>query len=192
MTAITTAEREEAPAGARQWFLRLLLGILFLILGFVVLGYDDRSLTVVSIIFGVSFVMTGLSWLLIAGRVDELRGFWIVAGLLALGAGVAAFVYPDETLKTLSLFLGWFLLLGGIVQFLTAVTDRDREGWWLGVAFGVVQLGLGAWAVGETDRSLVLLTTLVGVYCVLKGIYELVLALRLRRRTHALQITAGP
>ena len=177
---ITTTEREETFAASRHWFLKLLVGVLFLVLGFVVLGYDDRSLTVLSIFVGVSFLMTGLSWFLIAVLVDELKGFWIVAGLLASGAGIAVFVYPDETLKVISLFLGWFLLLGGIVHFLIAVTNRDREGWWLGVVFGIVQFGLGAWAVGETERSLALLMTLVGVYCVIKGIYEMIVALQLR------------
>ena len=186
MLMITVEEREQAFAAARRWGLKLLVGILFLVLGFVVLGYDDRSLTVLSIFIGVSFLMTGLSWFLVAAEVDELKGFWIVGGLVAVGAGIAAFAYPGETLKVLSLFLGWFLLLAGIIQFLVAVTNRDREGWWLGVLVGIVLFGLGAWAVGETDRSLTLLTTLVGVYCIIKGIYEMIVALQLRRLKHEL------
>jgi uncharacterized membrane protein HdeD (DUF308 family) len=181
MVVLTTLEREEALAMTRQWGLRLIVGILFLILGFVVLGYDDRSLTVLSIFIGVSFLMTGLSWFLVAGLVDELRGFWVVGGLLAVGGGIAAFAYPDETLKILSLFLGWFLLLAGFIQFIAAVTNRDRDGWWLGLVVGIVLFGLGAWAVGETDRSIVLLTTLVGVYCIIKGMYDVIVALQFRR-----------
>ncbi len=179
--SLTSSQREAALAATRLWGLTLLVGIFFLVLGFIILGYDDRSLTALSIFMGVSFLMTSLTWFVFAAVVDELKWFWVIGALLALGGGIVAFVYPDETLKILSLILGWFLLLTGIVQFIAALTNRDREGWWLNLLVGVVMFGLGAWAVGETDRSLTLLTTLVGVYCVLKGILDILIALRQRR-----------
>ena len=181
MIATTATEREAALAASRRWYLRLFVGVLFLVLGFIVLGYVQRSVAVLSIFIGVSFALTGLSWLVIAALVEEARVFFLVVGLLALGASLAAFVYPDETLRVLSLFLGWFLLLGGIVHFVLAVTHRDQEGWWLGVVFGALQFGLGAWAVGETERSVVLFATLIGIYCVVKGVFELIGAFELRR-----------
>jgi uncharacterized membrane protein HdeD (DUF308 family) len=161
--------------------------VLFLVFGFIVFGYDERSVAVLSIFIGVSFALTGLSWLLIAALVEEVRVFFLVIGLLALGGSIAAFVWPDETLKILSLMLGWFLLLGGIAQFALAVMQRDREGWWLGVVFGVLQFGLGAWALGETERSVVLFATLIGIYCVVKGVFELIAGFELRRVKHRLE-----
>jgi uncharacterized membrane protein HdeD (DUF308 family) len=181
MAALPPPERDFTLATARLWGVTFAIGVLFLILGFVILGYDERSLTVLSIFIGISFLMTSMTWFLLAAVVDELKWFWVVSALLAFGGAIVAFAYPDETLKVLSLILGWFLLLTGIVQFLVALTNRDREGWWLNLLVGIILFGLGAWAVGETDRSLVLLTTIVGVYCVLKGILEIVLALSQRR-----------
>jgi uncharacterized membrane protein HdeD (DUF308 family) len=180
-TALPPPERDFTLATARLWGVTFAIGVLFLILGFVILGYDDRSLTVLSIFIGISFLMTSMTWFLLAAVVDELKWFWVVSALLAFGGAIVAFAYPDETLKVLSLILGWFLLLTGIVQFQVALTNRDREGWWLNLLAGIILFGLGAWAVGETDRSLVLLTTIVGVYCVLKGILEILLALSQRR-----------
>ena len=187
MIATTAAEREALRDVSRRWYLRILVGVLFLVFGFIVFGYDERSVAVLSIFIGVSFALTGLSWLLIAALVEEVRVFFLVIGLLALGGSIAAFVWPDETLKILSLMLGWFLLLGGIAQFALAVMQRDREGWWLGVVFGVLQFGLGAWALGETERSVVLFATLVGIYCVVKGVFELIAGFELRRLKHRLE-----
>ena len=187
MITTTAAEREALRDVSRRWYLRILVGVLFLVFGFIVFGYDERSVAVLSIFIGVSFALTGLSWLLIAALVEEVRVFFLVIGLLALGGSVAAFVWPDETLKILSLMLGWFLLLGGIAQFALAVMQRDREGWWLGVVFGVLQFGLGAWALGETERSVVLFATLVGIYCVVKGVFELIAGFELRRLKHRLE-----
>lgn len=187
MIATTAAEREALRDVSRRWYLRILVGVLFLVFGFIVFGYDERSVAVLSIFIGVSFALTGLSWLLIAALVEEVRVFFLVIGLLALGGSIAAFVWPDETLKILSLMLGWFLLLGGIAQFALAVMQRDREGWWLGVVFGVLQFGLGAWALGETERSVVLFATLIGIYCVVKGVFELIAGFELRRLKHRLE-----
>ena len=187
MIATTAAEREALRDVSRRWYLRILVGVLFLVFGFIVFGYDERSVAVLSIFIGVSFALTGLSWLLIAALVEEVRVFFLVIGLLALGGSIAAFVWPDETLKILSLMLGWFLLLGGIAQFALAVMQRDREGWWIGVVFGVLQFGLGAWALCETERSVVLFATLVGIYCVVKGVFELIAGFELRRLKHRLE-----
>lgn len=165
---------------ARLWWVPLLSGILLLVLGFVVLSYSVQSLVVLSIFIGVSFVMTGFSWLALATVVDELRWFWIVGGILALVAGVVAFVYPGETLRVLALVIGWFLLVAGILDIVSSLVNREVDGWWLGLAQGVVMLGLGAWAAGENDRSVILLVTIVGVFCLLRGINDIVVAFRLK------------
>jgi len=58
--------------------------------------------------------------------------------------------------------------------------NRHVDGWWLGLAQGIVMLGLGAWAAGEDDRSVILLVTIVGVFCLIRGISDIVVAFRLR------------
>lgn len=186
---LSGSERDALLAEARGWGLRLFWAVLFLILGFIILGYDAQSATVLSIFFGVSFLLSSVTWFLTAAVATEGRGFWVVGGVLGLVAAIVAFAYPDETLRVLSLLLGWFLLLGGLVQLVGALTHRDRELWWISLVFGIVLFGLGAWAVGETDRSLALLATIVGVYCVLKGVLEALVALRLRRLKHELEST---
>jgi uncharacterized membrane protein HdeD (DUF308 family) len=186
LVEFTDPEREAILVAARRWWLHLFGSVLFLILGFIILGYDSDSLTVLSIFFGVSFLLSSLTWFLAASVADEGRWFWIIGGLLGFVAAIVAFAYPDETIRVLSLLLGWFLLLAGLVQLIGALAHRDRELWWVSLIFGIILFGLGAWAVGETDRSVALLTTIVGIFCVLKGVMDAVVALRLRRLKHAL------
>jgi uncharacterized membrane protein HdeD (DUF308 family) len=181
VVVVSVPDREALLASARQWWLRILAGVLFLILGFVILGYDTRSLVVLSVFLGVSFLLSALTWFLVASVADEFRGVWIAGGVLGLACGILAFAYPDETLRVLSLLLGWFLLLGGLVHTIGALMNRDRELWWMSLVFGIILFGLGAWSVGETDRSVIVLATIVGVYCVLKGILELVAGVRMHR-----------
>lgn len=172
---------QEAQAVSRLWGVNLVVGILYLILGFIVLSFDTTSLTVVSILIGVSFIFTGLAWFFLAAVVPELRWFWVIGGVLAIVAGVIAIAYPDETLRILSLIVGWFLLIAGILDVVLALTNRDREYWWMTLIAGAVMFGLGAWAVREPNRSIVLLLAIVGVYCIIRGVSEIVQALQLRK-----------
>lgn len=172
---------QEVNAAARFWPVGLVVGILYLILGFVVLSYEATSLTLVSILIGVSFVFTGITWVVLMPRVaPTLKWFWLIAGTLAIIAGIVAFAYPDESLRVLSLIVGWTLLLTGLLDAIVALTHRAYEYWWLSLIAGLAMFALGAWAVRETERSVVLLLTIVGVYCLIRGIIEIVGAFRLR------------
>lgn len=172
--------RELLATVARLWWLYLITGILLLVLGFVVLSYDAKSLAMTSILIGVSFLVTGMGWLVTGLTMDEGKGWVITGGILGLVAGLVAFVYPGETLLALALIVGWYLLVAGIVEVVQSFLHRDRELWWLGLVTGIVMLGLGAWAVREDDRSVLLLVTIVGVFCVLRGIRDLITAFALR------------
>lgn len=183
---------QDARAAASLWPVGLVAGILYLILGFIVLSYDATSLSLVSILIGVSFMFTGITWLVLLPRVmPDLKWFWIVAGILAIVAGIVAFAYPDESLRVLSLIVGWTLLLSGLLDAISALASRDYEYWWLSLIAGLVMFGLGAWAVRETERSVVLLLTIVGVYCLVRGITEIVRAFRLRQVKQELTAPEG-
>jgi uncharacterized membrane protein HdeD (DUF308 family) len=183
----TVSDRELALGVSRLWGLQLFLGILFVILGFVVLSYDADSVTITAILIGVSFCFTGLSWIVIGLMTREMRWWYIVGGVLALIAGIIAFVHPYDTLAVLGLILGWFLLVVGILDVIVSLTNRDRDLWWLGLVTGIVMFGLGAWAVREDNRTVLLLVTIVGVYCLLRGILMMITAFELRKIKKELQ-----
>jgi uncharacterized membrane protein HdeD (DUF308 family) len=177
---LTPAQRDVAETVSRYWWLNLITGILFLILGFIVLSYDADSLLTVSILIGVSFVFTGVAWLFMAGHVPDMKWWYIVGGILAIIAGIITFAYPDETLVVLGLLLGWFLLIAGVIDVVVSLTNRDRDLWWLGLIQGIIMFVLGVWAAGEDNRSVFLLLTLTGIFCVIRGIGEIVAAFGLR------------
>ncbi len=180
-------DREVLAETSRLWGLLLVSGVLFLILGFVVLSYDTESLAVTSILLGLAFIMGGLSQFALASVAQSWRWLWILGGVIGLAAGVVAFAYPGETLVVLGLLLGWFLLVSGIVHVVFAMTNRDVDGWWLGLISGAIEIGLGAWAAGNPDRSVLLLITIVGIFCVIRGVVDIVRAFRLRKIRHELR-----
>jgi uncharacterized membrane protein HdeD (DUF308 family) len=178
---------EAIALAARLWWIQLISGILFLVLGFVVLSYDVDSLVMTAILIGVSFLFTGISWIVRGSQMDELKWWFIGGGIAALIAGIIAFAYPDRTLLVLGLITGWFLLVAGIIDIVSSLANRDRDLWWLGLVTGIVMFGLGAWAVREDERTVLLLVTIVGVYCLLRGVGDLVAAFQLRKVKKELQ-----
>ncbi len=184
---LTPYERGAAEATSRLWWLGLITGILFLILGFIVLSYDADSLTTVAILIGVAFIFTGVSWLVGASQVPELKWWFIIGGILALIAGIITFAYPSKTLLVLGLLLGWFLLVAGVVDIVVALMHRHHDLWWLTLLQGIIMFALGVWAAGEDDRSVFLLLTLTGVFCVIRGIGEIITAFGLRSVKHDLR-----
>ena len=184
---LSSAERESAKAVSSLWWLMLVTGILFLILGFIVLSYSTTSLATVSILIGISFLFTGVTWLIAGFMYQEMRWWYLIGGALGVIAGIIAFAYPSETLTVLGLLLGWFLLVAGVVDVTVALMNRHTEHWWLTLIQGLIMLVLGVWAAGEDNRSVFLLLTLTGIFCVIRGIGEIIAAFALRKVKHELQ-----
>jgi uncharacterized membrane protein HdeD (DUF308 family) len=104
-----------------------------------------------------------------------------VVGVVALGAGVIAFAWPDATFIVLAAIIGWYLLFRGTFDIVTALsTRREDDLWWVLLAAGIAQVLVAFWAVGYEGRSIVLLVVWVGATGLARGITDIVLAFRLR------------
>jgi uncharacterized membrane protein HdeD (DUF308 family) len=175
-----------------SWWLFLLIGILWILFGMFVLSYNVGSLLALAVFAGVTFLMTGITQIMSAGRAHSWRWLWLVGGALSILAGILAFVWPGRTLLVLAGILAWFLVFKGIVDIVGALSAHGRPYWWLGLILGVVELLLGIWAAGYPGRSLFVFVNLVGVYAIFYGFTELFAAFDLRGLGHRLDRTPPP
>ncbi len=172
--------RDALRGVASSWWLFLILGVLWILFGMFVLSYNVGSLLALAVFAGVTFLMTGITQIMSAGRAHEWRWLHLVGGALSIIAGILAFVWPGRTLLVLAGILAWFLVFKGIVDTVAALSAHGRPYWWLGLILGVVELLLGIWAAGYPGRSLFVIVNLVGVYAVFYGFTELFAAFDLR------------
>jgi uncharacterized membrane protein HdeD (DUF308 family) len=174
-------ERAVAQAYASTWWLFLVVGILWLLLGFFILSLRPGSITAVAILISIAFWLGGFAQFAVA---MVLQGGWrvvaIVGGVLAIGAGIATIVWPGPTILVLAEFVAWYLLIRGIFDVVIALTHTHVHAWWLGLVSGVIGIALGAWAIGNPDRTVLLLVTIIGIWAVVKGVVDLVSAFRFR------------
>ncbi|MFN8027201.1 MAG: DUF308 domain-containing protein [Acidimicrobiia bacterium] len=180
-------ERAVAQAYASTWWLFMIVGILWLLLGFFILSLRPGSITAVAIIISIAFWLGAFAQFAVA---TVLQGGWrvfaIITGIVAIGAGIATIVWPGPTLVVLSVFVAWYLLIRGIFDVVIALSHTHVHGWWLGLVSGVIGIGLGAWAIGNPDRSVLLLVTIIGIWAIVKGVVDLVSAFRFRDLKKAL------
>jgi uncharacterized membrane protein HdeD (DUF308 family) len=179
--------RDAIRGVTRNWWLFLILGVLWILFGMFVLSYNVGSLLALAIFAGVTFIMTGINQILSFGRVEGgWRWLYLVGGVLSILAGIIAFVWPGRTLLVISVVLAWFLVFKGIVDIIAAFSNHGRPWWWMTLILGILELLLGIWAAGYPGRSLIVFVNLVGIYAIFYGFTEVFAAFDLRGLGHRL------
>lgn len=122
---------------------------------------------------------------------SNVGNWWLLAlkGLFAIIVGVLIFVRPIEALLGITLFIGIMALLGGVALIAYSISNRKHlEEWgWL-LAEGIFDILIGIAIVGYPAFSALLLTSLLGVWFILSGIFQLIYYSRLRRRAANRQV----
>jgi uncharacterized membrane protein HdeD (DUF308 family) len=169
------------------WWLLLITGIAWMLVGLIVLRFDYTSVSAISILFGFVAIAAGVIEI---GVTMLANGWWkLLSGLLAvafIASGVISFIHPGDTFVALAAIISFFLVFAGTYDIITAISARHEiEVWWLQLVGGIIELGLGFWAAGYYGRSAVLLVAWVAAFATVRGVRDIVLAFRVRQLQHA-------
>ena len=112
------------------------------------------------------------------------RHWWVflVRGLVAIAFGLLALFYPAATLVTFILFYGIFALVDGVFAVVSAIRGREGMGsrWWLALV-GVLGICAGLVTYFWPGITALALLTVIGVWALVYGIFEIIGAIRLRK-----------
>jgi uncharacterized membrane protein HdeD (DUF308 family) len=186
MTAVPAPERMLARA-LPPWWLLLITGIGWTIVGVIILRFDYTSVTAISILFGCVALAAGALEIV---NIMAAAGWWkllyIALALIFIIAGIVAFIHPGDTFRALAAVMSFFLIFAGTFNIIFSIAARHEiEVWWLQLVAGIVELLLGFWAAGYYGRSAVLLIAWVAAYALIRGVTDIVGAFRIRRAQHA-------
>lgn len=164
----------------RHWWLPILIGVLWLVYGFVVLSANTASIAAVSLLFGFGFIAGGIIEFAVASVVVIWRWLHIIAGIISIIAGITSVVWPGETFVVIAAILGWYLLFDGVFQIVSSISARVvTDLWWLGLILGAAEIAIAVWAMGYTGRSVALLLVWVAVAAIGRGISNITIGLTL-------------
>jgi uncharacterized membrane protein HdeD (DUF308 family) len=180
----TDAGTREALKGiSRLWWLWIVFGLAWVVVGLVILQFDDASITTVGVIVGVMFLASGFQQFVVGSLAD--RGGWLfyVFGVLFLIAGVIALMSPEDTFNALADILGFLFLLVGIFWILQAFAAREiSDLWWVGLISGILMVILAFWTGGQFFiEKQYLLLVFSGIWALMHGFIDLVRAFEVKK-----------
>lgn len=108
----------------------------------------------------------------------ELRrsGWDIVLGILLTIVGLVVLINAAIATTVSVLFLGWMLLIAGIVGLAAAFFLIGKGGFWSAALTGILLGVLGLFFLRNTEAAIVTLTLIAGVVFLVSGIGRLMLA----------------
>ena len=165
----------------RMWWLFLVTGIAWVIVSFMVLGFDPTTPATIGYLAGFVLIAVGVNEFVELGFAEGWKWVHGVLGAIFVVTGIMALMSPFQTFGILALLVGWYLLVKGIVTLILSILARHvLPLWGLGLAAGIVEMVVGVWAIGYPGRSAWLLVLWVGLGALMHGITQIVLAFQLR------------
>jgi len=189
-SAAPSIERSAERAVGRllpPWWLFLITGIGWAIVGLIVLRFNYTSVHAISLLFGFVAIAAGVMEVVMTFVVP---GWWkLLNGVLALAfivAGIVAFVHPGNTFVALAAVFSFVLVFAGMFDIIMSIASRHEvDVWWLQLIGGIILLFLGIWAAGDYGRSAVVLIAWVAAFALIRGVRDIVYAFRIRELQHA-------
>ena len=185
--------RALARAVGTLWWVWLAFGIFWIAVAFVVLQFDQASITTVGVLIGFMFLFAGFQQLFIAVFADGwARWVLMIFGVLLLIAAVLSFIEPENTFAGVADILGFIFLLIGVFWTIEALAERAMNSlWWISLIAGIATVILGFWTAGQffIDKSYLLLV-FAGIWALFHGVTDLIRAFQIRAFAKALEQAA--
>jgi uncharacterized membrane protein HdeD (DUF308 family) len=101
-----------------------LMAALWIVVGAVALMWPDVTLWALALTVGIGFFAGGIAEAWFALRMHQALpgwGWWLLAGVLSVVAGVLCIIWPDATVLVLAILLGLWVIVRGVVTILFAL-----------------------------------------------------------------------
>jgi uncharacterized membrane protein HdeD (DUF308 family) len=139
---MATTVLSSAQSTVRNWWISLLIGILYIIAGVWVFQTPLASYVSLSIVFSVFIFVSGISQILfsITNKNDINNwGWYLAGGILDLIIGILLMSHPLMTMTILPFYVGFWLLFQGFMaiglSFQFKAIDVPNWGWLLFLGF---------------------------------------------------------
>lgn len=174
------AQADELPGFHFGWQASLLMGAASLVLGLIVSFHPTASLNVISVLFGLLMIFSGIFQLVAAVDGSERSRIWpAIAGILFILAGIVLLRHLDLTTALIGLFVGFTWIIQGVAALFAGFSGLGGSGrvrWWP-VVFGVISLIAGIVVVSVPVASITTLATFLGIWFAVLGVFQIVDAL---------------
>jgi len=164
----------------------LIRGIVSIVIGILAIAWPGMTIAVLVGIFGVYAIIDGITNLFIGfsrARADDRSWAHVAQGLVGIGAGVLAFVWPGVTALALVFFIAAWAVVTGVFEIVAAIRLRKViKGEWLLALSGALSVAFGLFVFAFPGAGAVGIAFVLGTYAVAAGLILVMLGLRIRSR----------
>lgn len=169
---------------SQYWWLVVLRGVLGILFGLAAFVWPGITWLTLLILFGIYAIVDGL---IAVGtglaRTRETSRWWVflLEGLISIGAGVVALLFPALATMVLIYVIASWAIITGVLEIAAAIRLRHEiaNEWFLALG-GVVSIGLGVLLFLRPLAGSVAIIWIIGAYALLFGILMVILGFRLR------------
>ena len=166
--------------------LLLIRGIASIVIGILAVAWPVITIAVLVGIFGAYAIIDGIANLFIGFSHARAGGpSWahVAQGLVGIGAGILAFVWPGVTALALVFFIAAWAVMTGVFEIVAAIRLRKvLKGEWLLALSGALSVAFGLLVFAFPGAGAVGIAFVLGAYAVATGVILVMLAIRLRSR----------
>jgi uncharacterized membrane protein HdeD (DUF308 family) len=175
---------------SRKWWVLLLRGIAFIVLGVIAMTWPDIPLAALVWLFAVFSMVDGIAGLTIGIKGESDGTVWwtmILLGVLAIAGSIAALAWPGLTLLFLLSLVAYLSIFRGLFEIIAAVRLRKEidDEWVMGLC-GAASVLFGALLLARPGAGLLVIAIMIGAYMTAIGMLTVALSLRLRKVQHKL------
>jgi uncharacterized membrane protein HdeD (DUF308 family) len=169
---------------SQNWWLVILRGVLAILFGLSAFIWPGITLLTLVVMFGVYAIADGLIaiWTGLS-RTKESPRWWmfLVEGLVSIGAGVVALIYPDLATLVLVYMIASWAVFTGVLEIAAAVRLRHEiTNEWMLALGGVLSIGAGVLLFLQPAAGSLAIIWIIAGYALIFGILLVILGIRLR------------
>ena len=169
----------------RSWGWVFFFGIVSVILGVLITLHPDDTVYAIAILLGVWLCVAGLFRVVMAiADSDNTGGARVLLGVLGVLSVIIGVFFLRHTFKTalaLGFLIGLFWIIGGSIEFFSAYERPGSPGRGWRIAMGVLGVVAGIVTLVIPGFTLVILTTLMGIWIGVYGILQIITAFQIRK-----------
>jgi uncharacterized membrane protein HdeD (DUF308 family) len=170
----------------RNWWAVALRGVAAIVFGLLTFIMPGITLAALVLLFGAYAIVDGVLNLVAvargrAGALDRPRWVLVLEGVVSIGAGLVAFVWPGLTAVALVYVIAAWAIITGVLEIVAAVRLRHHitNEWWLGLS-GALSIVFGVLLMAAPGVGALALVFWIGAYAIVFGALLVGLAFRLR------------
>ena len=171
---------------AKNWWISLLIGLFAVVLGIWCLSTPDSTLVALTLVFIVSFFITGIMEIIYAvsnRRYSDSWGWSLAGGIIDIVFGIILVVLPLPVMTTILVyFIGFWIMFRAILTIGMSFELQQRKvngwGWVLAIAILSLLLSLFFFISPAISGAFIVIFVSIAILCY--GIFRIIFAFRLR------------